>query len=210
MDKSIDVIGDLRIFRYRIPVIQSTGNFSLAVKLPLGSFLIDPKKLSEGYKPFEPDYGKEGSDGRRIFVRWDLESPKVGETVDASVIYEEILETSPVLMISIIVLIIIIFIIIFFFFRKRFLRDILPVLAPGERRVMEILLREKKAVDQRQIVKETDYSKAKISRIIQDLSQRGLVEKKRKGRTNTIMIKRHKKNKNTENTEKDEIKKIKL
>jgi len=207
MDNSIDIIGDLRIFRYRFPIIQSAGNFSLTVRLPLGSYLIDQTKLSEGYKPFEPDFGKEGSDGRKIFVKWSQESPKVGDSISSSVIYEELLETSPFLIPIIVISLIIIFLVIFFYVRKRFVRDILPVLTPGERRVMEILLKEKKPVDQRQIVKETDYSKAKVSRIIQDLVARGLVEKKRKGRTNLIMLK---KRKNKEDMEKDENKKIKL
>ena len=87
MDNSIDIIGDLRIFRYRFPITQSSRNFSLTIRLPLGSFLIDQTKLSEGYKPFEPDFGKEGSDGRKIFVKWMIESPKVGDSINSSVIY---------------------------------------------------------------------------------------------------------------------------
>ena len=81
-------------------------------------------------------------------------------------------------------------IMLFMFLRKRSMIDILPILTDSERRVMEILLREKKGVDQRKIVKETEFSKAKISRVIQDLSDRGLVERTRKGRTNIINVKR--------------------
>jgi len=55
---------------------------------------------------------------------------------------------------------------------------------------MEILLREKGEVDQRTIVRETDFSKPKVSRVINDLIERGLVDKISKGRKNLIKLKK--------------------
>jgi len=91
----------------------------------------------------------------------------------------------------ILVLIIISFILaLMFVFRKQRVKDLLPVLTNGERKAMEILLREKGEVDQRVIVKETDFSKAKVSRIINDLIDRGLIEKISRGRKNLIKLKK--------------------
>ncbi|MBI4896125.1 MAG: hypothetical protein HY832_01095 [Candidatus Aenigmarchaeota archaeon] len=64
----------------------------------------------------------------------------------------------------------------------------MPILTEHERKVLEIVIRDKK-VDQRKVVKETDFSKAKVSRIVQDLLLRGVLEKVRKGRTNILTLK---------------------
>ena len=62
------------------------------------------------------------------------------------------------------------------------------MLTDTERKVMEIVMR-KGEVDQREIVRETEYSKAKVTRVIQDMESRGMLEKTRKGRRNIIKLK---------------------
>ena len=52
---------------------------------------------------------------------------------------------------------------------------------------MEMVLQAKQ-IDQRDVVRETDFSKAKVSRIIKDLEERGLVSKISKGRKNIIKL----------------------
>lgn len=179
---------DLQLFNQRFPITELVDKISIIVKLPLGTALVEQSKLSgTGLQRFEPQWGKEGSDGRRIYVIWEQE-PKLGETINISIIYEQIFSNqAAALMIPLIAAIIIFFI---YFFRKRFAKDILPILTDHERKVVEILLREKKQVDQRSIVRETDYSKSKVSRILRDLETRGLVERSRKGRTNIVKFKR--------------------
>lgn len=182
---------DLRIFRYNFPITQLTNNFSAAVKLPLGSFFVDPSKLKgTGLLPYEPSFGKQGSDGRRIYVEWHLEKPKVGDSIDASVIYEQVIASYVLITVGIGVIFLVIFMLLFFT-RKNGVRNILSVLTDAERKVMEIVLRDKK-VDQREIVKECDFSKSKISRIIHDLEKRQLVSSVRIGRRNLITLKKEK------------------
>ena len=74
--------------------------------------------------------------------------------------------------------------------KRHKVKNILPVLTEGERKIMEILLREKGTIDQRTIVKETDFSKAKVTRVINDLEKRGLVDKISRGRKNLIKLKK--------------------
>ena len=134
------------------------------VKFPLGAALVEDLKLtSTDLKPFDPDFGREGSDGRRIFVAWTFDKPVLGQSINIYAIYE-ILGVDPFTIFAVILVIIIVAFLIFiaFIFRKQKVRDILPVLTEGERKVMEILLREKGGVDQRVIVKETDFSKPKV------------------------------------------------
>lgn len=184
---------NLKIFRYQFSVTQAVDKMQVSIKFPLGTALVEDLKLAgTGLKPFEPDFGREGSDGRRIFVSWSFDKPELGQSINVYAIYEILSGFDQFTVFAVIlVLIILVFIaIVSLVFRKHSVRDILPVLTEGERKVMEILLREKGEADQRIIVKETDFSKAKVSRIINDLMHRGLVEKVSKGRKNLIKLKK--------------------
>lgn len=185
---------NLFIFRQRFSVTQLTGKFSVTARLPLGTALVEKSRLEgTGLARFEPSWGREETDGRRIFIEWVANEPKLGETYDISLVYEQvIIGNIPIVPVLLVVLgmLVVIYLI---FIRKSAVREMLPVLTENERKVMEILLKENKEVDQRRIVKEVDFSKAKVSRIIKDLSERGLVDKTRKGRTNIIKLKKLKK-----------------
>jgi len=57
--------------------------------------------------------------------------------------------------------------------------------------VIDIIRKEKKKqIDQRRIVNLSAFSKAKISRIIRSLEERGIVESERIGRRNKISLKK--------------------
>ncbi len=181
-------------FKYRFSVTEVADRFRLAVKLPLGFGLVEKQKLQNtGINQFEPEWGLEGSDGRRIYVSWELEKPKIGQTLDVSVLQERVLEINQVVQNLVIVVLATVILIFVVHLRRRSYAEVLPVLTEGERKVMEILLKEKKDVDQRRIVKELDYSKAKVSRIVQNLVQSGLIESIRKGRNNLLRLRKMKK-----------------
>jgi len=199
----------LNRFEYRFSVNQLVDNFTVTVKLPVGAGLVERSRLEDtGFLPFEPAWGKPNSDGRNIFITWSQSVPLLGSGLDVRVIYENVVENQ-LLPLGIIALITAVFFSILVFMRRTPMRDILPVLTVNERKVMEILLREKKPVDQRAIVKETDFSKPKVSRIIGDLEVRGLVIRSRKGRTNVITLAQNvKKPENTEKTQKSNTPKL--
>lgn len=196
-NNQISSFNEFRIFRNGLSIIENIEYFSMVVKLPLGATLVDKSKLiGSPIAPFEPGYGQEGSDGRKILVKWELNKPRLGESINIAVLYE----TIPVgldigIVISILLIFVIISILATYYFKKiRFdIKSFLDVLSEGERKVMEIVIREKK-VDQRVIVRETDYSKAKVSRIIQSLTTRGLIDAVPKGRTKLITLKSIRKN----------------
>lgn len=191
-----NLVSDLenyKIFRYPFSITQTVDRFHVVVKFPLGAALVEDLKLTgTGLKSFEPDFGREGSDGRRIFVSWTFDKPTLGQSINIYAIYELLSGFDPFTVFLVILgLVIVAFVaIMMFFFKKQKVRDLLPVLNDGERKVMEILLRENGEADQRVIVKETDFSKPKVSRIIADLMQRGLVEKQTRGRRNLIKLKK--------------------
>jgi len=62
-------------------------------------------------------------------------------------------------------------------------------LEPEEKTLMQILLREEGSVYQSDLIKETSQSKVKISRLLDRLEGKGLIERKRRGMTNIIILK---------------------
>ena len=198
LENTIESIRDLRRFSYKFSITQFTDRFAANIKLPLGAALVETSRLSgTGFQPFEPSFGREGSDGRRIYIEWISNIPKLGETYDISIIYEDIQPINQqILPFFVIIAALLVIIGGFIVYNNKFRissKNILPVLAENERKVMQILINEKKDVDQRKIIKDTDFSKPKVSRIIQDLVGRGLVEKVPKGRTNIIRLKKQQK-----------------
>lgn len=186
-EEQVGIFDGFSIFRYAFPVTRFTDRFSVAVTLPLGSALVSAEQLrGTGLSPFSPSFGKEGTDGRRIFVTWDLQNPRLGETTNVSILFEPLAGTTTGAF-ALIVIASIAVLAIYFHYRKGRVRHILPVLTPGERAVMEVVMREKEA-DQKDIVKETDFSKAKVSRIVKGLEQRGLIDTQPKGRTKLIRL----------------------
>ncbi|MBI5332618.1 MAG: hypothetical protein HZB65_03530 [Candidatus Aenigmarchaeota archaeon] len=186
-----------RIFRHGLSITDNLERFSLTVKLPLGATLVDKAKLKgTQMAPFEPAFGQEGSDGQRILVAWELNRPKLGEPINIIILYENLQTGLEIgFVISIILVLVILSVLLTYYFRriKVDMKSVLAVLSDGERKVMEIIIREKK-VDQRIIVRETDFSKAKVSRIIQSLTARGMIDAIPKGRTKLITLKTAKRN----------------
>mgnify|MGYP004001962971 FL=1 len=65
---------------------------------------------------------------------------------------------------------------------------LLSILPPDERRVMKLLL-ERKEIEQNKLGTLAELSPVKISRAISILEQRGIIEKKKHGYTNLIVLK---------------------
>ena len=59
----------------------------------------------------------------------------------------------------------------------------------AERTIMNIVLREDGSVYQSDLIKETKRSKVQVSRVLDKLEGKGLVERKRRGMTNVIVLK---------------------
>ncbi len=59
----------------------------------------------------------------------------------------------------------------------------------AERMIMNIVLREDGSVYQSDLIKETKKSKVQVSRVLDKLEGKGLIERKRRGMTNVIVLK---------------------
>ncbi len=72
---------------------------------------------------------------------------------------------------------------------KEHYQKILSGLGSDERSVLEAVLDSKGAVFQSELVNKTGFTKVKVTRIIDRLEGKGLVERKRRGMTNVVVLK---------------------
>jgi len=180
------------LFSYDQSVKIPTDRFVIRFVLPTGTALMESEV---GFSPYSPEGGVIGStdDGRHITVTWSEDNPSLGSDYSYRVFYEQVTQIYsnpwfyPVASLLMLLLVIVSFML--FRFRKaRKIKTVLSVLHEGERKVIELLMGKEGTCDQRFLVKETGFSKAKMSRIILDLGERGLVTKTRRGRTNIIEL----------------------
>lgn len=71
---------------------------------------------------------------------------------------------------------------------KRFNKESLEGLNNEEKIIMNLLLENKGNMLQSDIVKSTNLNKVKVTRILDSLEAQGLIERKRRGMTNIVMI----------------------
>jgi len=180
------------LYKQEFHVPLETKQLSFKAMLPEGMF------LSSGsvFQQYLPATGEKGSDGRRIFVSWRKENLGAGESFDTQISYEASSDNSQmtalltsglfVLGISIVILIVG-----FWFFFKRFKKNIkfvLPVLKGDEKTIMELIIRDKGKTNQKLLVRESNFSKARVSKILKSLQERGIVKLEREGRGNNVYL----------------------
>jgi len=68
-------------------------------------------------------------------------------------------------------------------------QKIIKELSEDERKVLEKIIDERGTIFQSTIVDETDLSKVKVTRILDKLEGRDLIERKRRGMTNVVILK---------------------
>lgn len=66
--------------------------------------------------------------------------------------------------------------------------DDLEKLSTSERKVFELVLDDKGSIFQSSIVEKTGMTKVKISRVLDRLEGKGLIERKRRGMTNVVVL----------------------
>ncbi|VVB59533.1 Uncharacterised protein [uncultured archaeon] len=180
------------IFSYVNGVSTPTKKLELVLTLPEGTGLVqDPV-----FKPY-PEAAV-GSTGRRMTLDWVLNSPELGKTYTFTATYEQVGQVVRYYgnysrYIAVFFAFAFAFVLWrYWVYRKTNIGALLSVLKDDEKKVFDIILASKGKCKQNTIVQETNFSKAKVSRILADLQTRGLVEKVRVGRTNRIVVSRSK------------------
>lgn len=176
-------------FGASLPIDYFVQRTFIKVYLPESGALLSDKDES-----IFPRYGNVISDGKHIIVYWEKENVIRGDDLIYSVEYS-IPETEDYYDIAIIVIIAVIIIVSLGIFYmksiqkpKQTLNVVMPLLKPEEKTIVDILTKNNGEVNQKVLVRETDYSKAKVSRIVTNLNERGIIEVIHMGRTNKIKL----------------------
>jgi len=69
-------------------------------------------------------------------------------------------------------------------------KTVMKSLSKDEKKVFEIIVNSGGAVFQSELIEKTGFSKAKVSRILDKLEVKNLVERRRRGMTNIVIVKR--------------------
>ena len=148
-------------------------NMTVEVKLPPG-FAI--------YKnEYRPSSANVVSDGQRIILVWKLNSIK---DVLFSVKFSSPDQENNIAGI-VAAMLVVVAILIYLHFRKRTREEFLKGFREDEKRTIEYL-EQKKVAFQSDLQKEFKFSRAKSTRIVMHLEQKGLVRKQKYGRTNRL------------------------
>ena len=172
---------------YRIFV--DTKTLSLIVKLPEGSGLKEPVENS-----FSPADALKGSDGRKLILNWVKNDLKEGDMFDISIAFEKfsIIIPSSMTIGSIVAIALILVVSIVFIYRvyldKRYLKLVVPILKEDEKIIFNSLMKHGSGANQKTIVRDSGYSKAKVSKVLNSLRERGIIRLERVGRSNKVHI----------------------
>ncbi len=169
-----------------------TGNMIYNAKLEEGFVLID-EDLDTPFDKFSPGYGEESSDGRRIYILWSKEDVERGNGIRPRISFERTEEpdtgVSEVYVIILGISIVLLLIAVGTKFGEE--EGTLPdALKEDERMVIKIIRDSGGQIKQKRIVDSVDFSKAKVSRLIHDLKERGLLETEKVGRTNRVKLRK--------------------
>ncbi|MBU3904670.1 MAG: hypothetical protein KJ906_00780 [Nanoarchaeota archaeon] len=185
--------GSYYIFSDSLILPLDVTKFSYKVSLPEGNGLI------MGDDAYSPEGALLLSDGRQSSVYWSLDSAKKGDKFDVSVAYENIGLFDPTLIFIVLGILIILVLIgiayMKYVSKKKDVKIVIPILKPDEKLIFETVIKHDSGVKQKIVVQESGYSKAKVSKVLTNLQERGLLKLERTGRTNKIYYEEKFKNK---------------
>lgn len=170
---------------YTMPA--AVDSFILEVKMPKSFSLVENGE----FPSCSPDCLR-ASDGVRIVLVWNRRSLGQGTNIHVSAFFENasiIGGIQPWVLALTIIVILGGSITFFIIYRKKLpARFILPVLKDDEKRVWEAITKHGNGVNQKIVVRESNYSKSKVSKVLKSLQERGLVKLERMGRTNKVYL----------------------
>lgn len=188
-DQKISKKDNYLLFEDSFKINSDSDTASFLIKLPEGTGLKEPIENS-----YSPSGALIGSDGRRTIINWIENDLKKGKNFDVSIAYEKIGEVViseiPIQIILFIALVIIIGFAFFyqFYWRRKGVNLIIPILKKDEKKIFDTIMKHGSGVNQKLIVNDSGYSKAKVSKVLKSLEERGILRLERIGRKNKVHI----------------------
>ena len=170
-ERFIFTSGDIKQFLADLSLEFPVESMQIVVKLPVGY-------ITDSHFPKGADIV---SDGSRIILAWEFENPS-SALVSARFRKAEDLSLLPLLGGAVAAVAAGAGLL---YYRRRSHQEFLQGFSEDETKVIECLRREK-ITYQNKVEKEFRFSRAKMTRIVKRLEEKGLLEKRRKGRTNRL------------------------
>jgi uncharacterized membrane protein len=169
-----------------VPVERVTA----LIKLPENGVLSE----EPANQSYSPEDGNILTDGKHIMVNWERMNLTSGEGLQFAVIYSMPATLSSFVIVSLTLIIIVIMIGLIMYVKRgsRKPEEIVgSVLNKNENTIINLLKKHDGKAVQKVLVRETDFSKAKVSRIVKNLKERGLVNiEPVSGRENRVILKK--------------------
>ena len=183
-----------RIFTYDHPIYRPTDKYSLRVLLPAGGGLVEKENTTR--QVISPLGYDTGSNGRQIFVDWNT-NPELGDTLSYYIIFENInnqetpgMENNLLTYTAALLILIASLGAAVFYLKREDLSENMKDLTEDQEQIMENIRENQGEYLQKDLVDEMDYSKAKISGEVSKLVEKGMLKKKKEGRSNKLKIPR--------------------
>ena len=195
-------------FRSRSGITKTDENYTYAanygISLPVQTLFAIVRLPENGIlsqqvanKSYSPADGKTLTDGRIIMVYWERQNVTAEDDFGVSVSFTLPSFTDPFFNFLVVGLVFIVLVSLFgvgVYFRRTYISDsggeaLKSVLNRNEKTVVEILNRHGGSAIQKVIVRDSDFSKAKVSRLVKSLQERGIVQiEPVSGRENRIIL----------------------
>jgi uncharacterized membrane protein len=179
--------------------IPETGiaGFKFVVRLPPRSTLAsEVKKTGESISSVYPVPSRIHSDGKRIIVEWFEEGLLAHEEFRIFLMYtttEDERERLPAATAGIAVGLILGLSIAYYYFGRRPAKErevARLVLGEDEKKIYDLLISHDGKILQDDIAKNTDFSRAKISKLVRRLEEKGIIKKEPYRKTNRLLLKK--------------------
>lgn len=181
-------VGDRKLFSQDFNFASVIGEFSLEIKLPERALL--PAELSQFVTP-EPD--KIASDGRRIILSYDAEGV---DSFEVSIFYDPV-EGSKLFAVWIFLGLVGASLAVLLLRNKSGKKKKIKHpkknglhLLPDEKDVLKLIENSSGPIRQKDIETQVDFSKAKLSRVLRGLEERGVIRRIPKGNTNLVELRK--------------------
>ncbi|MFB6193414.1 MAG: helix-turn-helix transcriptional regulator [Candidatus Nanohaloarchaea archaeon] len=182
--------GKVNYFQFTRTFRVPTDQYNLKVILPENSGIVDDSNVSQ--QIISPGFGKIKSNGQRIFVEWSMNPRLGGEPVRFSLFYEEPEKPfTPIQYIGIGLLITLISIATFSIWRRISKKDISEAydeLSEDQEELIQVIVENNGSMLQKDVVDKSEYSKAKVSGLVSELVEKGMLEKEKEGRSNKLTV----------------------
>jgi uncharacterized membrane protein len=181
-------ISDKYLFDGDFNINRDVNQLTITVTLPEGTV---PSGEGESLFPENATANYDIS-GRKLTISWSLQNLEPNQVPRFQILYEKPIQASILQYLWYFIIAGIIIAVVTAFFVIRHLRRpeklVLSVLDDFERKVMNVIVASGGTINQKKVVQETNLSKAKVSRVVKSLANRGLIETERLGRTNKLKL----------------------